>query len=253
MLTGNNLLINPTFNNIENTNNKKLVISIEGTDGSGKETQSKKLNEYFISKGYNSNIISFPQYNSESSNLVKKYLNGDFKDIELTPYQKCLIFSFDRFYSYITDWHSIYENSDIVIFDRYVESNILYNLQDYYDNSISEDSYTSYITSEIYYHITNILNLEYKFMGLPQPDIKIFLNMPYDVAKSLRMNRKLKNGCEQDINEQNDDLMKKVYDMSKIFKYLKFKFIDCISENNELYSINDIHNSIINYIKQYVK
>ena len=55
----------------------KLFV-IDGTDGSGKQTQLQKLKERFAKERIEYKAVSFPNYDSPSSSLVKMYLAGEF-------------------------------------------------------------------------------------------------------------------------------------------------------------------------------
>ena len=109
---------------------KGHLIVLEGIDGSGKATQSEFLEQNLISLGKDVMHISFPDYESESSALVKMYLRGDFgKDpMDVNPYAASLFYAVDRFASFRTKWKKFYENGGIVIADRYTTSNMVHQM-----------------------------------------------------------------------------------------------------------------------------
>jgi len=84
----------------------KLIIIESGADASGKATQTNKLYERLVQEGYKVKKITFPNYDSDSSALVKMYLNGDFgKDPnDVSPYVASTFYAVDRFASYRTEW-----------------------------------------------------------------------------------------------------------------------------------------------------
>ena len=221
--------------------NNKIIIEIEGTDGSGKETQSKLLNTYFSNKGKKTLLLSFPQYDNVSSEYVKSYLRGDYTN--LTPIQISLLYAYDRYISYINEWKKEFDEAEVIIFDRYVDSNIIYN------TTYEENASTTINLANLYNFTTQIHAIEYEKMGLPIPTVKLFLNVPYEVSKKLRENRKLKNGESVDINEQNEKLMKKVSYMANLVPAIGYEVIDCI-ENGEMRNILSIHESIINVLEK---
>ena len=107
----------------------KLII-IEGGDGSGKATQTAMLVERLAAEGRPVRSVSFPDYDSDSSALVKMYLRGDFGgDADgSTPLRGVGLYAVDRFASYQTQWKSFLQDGGIVVADRYTTSNMLYQM-----------------------------------------------------------------------------------------------------------------------------
>ena len=105
----------------------KLII-IEGVDSSGKATHAKMLYERLLGENNNVKKVEFPNYSSQSSALVKMYLNGDFGDKpeDVNPYAASVFFAIDRFASYRTLWKNFYDNGGIVVSDRYTMSNMIH-------------------------------------------------------------------------------------------------------------------------------
>lgn len=225
----------------------KLIV-IDGTDGSGKETQSKLLCEKLSNEGYNCRRISFPNYDSWSSTLVVKYLEGELgKDIsKLSPYGIASFYSADRYISYIQDWKEFYEKEDsIIIADRYVPSCIVYQ-------SMGFES-----KGERFEFSDWLVNYEYNLLGLPRPDKVIVLMVDPDVSRKLINARggSKRDNSSTDIHEENLELLKKVYaqysDMAiynnwdKIHcdNYMKYISSD-ITEDDIKKNIVIIHNKV---------
>ena len=105
----------------------KLII-IEGSDGSGKATQTKKLYDRLEAENYKIKKVEFPNYNSESSALVKMYLRGDFgkNATDVDPYVCSTFYAVDRYASFKTGWEEFYNNGGIIICDRYTTSNMVH-------------------------------------------------------------------------------------------------------------------------------
>ena len=104
------------------------IIVIEGTDSSGKETQTKLLYER-IKKNYDKTIkISFPNYNSPACEPVKMYLAGEFgyDATKVNPFPISTMYAIDRYASFKQDWGKYYEDDYIIITDRYVTSNMIH-------------------------------------------------------------------------------------------------------------------------------
>ena len=154
---------------------KGIIISIEGTDGAGKHTQQQLLAKDLKELGYSVVDQSFPNYESDSSAPVKMYLAGEFgKDSSsLNAYQASVLYAVDRMCTYQKDLKSHYENGEIILFDRYVQSNFIHQC-----SKIDEmNKKLEFIKWEE--------ELEYDTLGLPKPDLVFFIEMPVDTEISL--------------------------------------------------------------------
>ena len=107
---------------------KGKLIVLEGLDGSGKATQAKLLKAHLKEQGFSVREITFPNYESDSSALVKMYLAGQFGQHpdDVNAYAASSFYAVDRYASYKKDWGSFYENGGIVIADRYTTSNAVH-------------------------------------------------------------------------------------------------------------------------------
>lgn len=155
-----------------------LLIAIDGVDASGKQTQSELVYKRLTDAGYKARLISFPNYDSDSSALVKMYLAGEFGDSpeDVNAYAASTFFAADRFASYRRDWKKDYDNSVIIIADRYVQSNMIHQASKL--KSDERDKFISWL-----------YDLEYNVYGLPEPDVTIFLDMPPEAAARLMADR----------------------------------------------------------------
>lgn len=213
-----------------------MIITIEGTDGSGKATQSKMLFEYLTSLGKKCKLMSFPNYGSEAGRLVQMYLGGEFgADANcLNAYQASSIFAVDRLFA----MKKInVDEFDYIILDRYTPSNMIHQACKI-ENSIERDKCLNWL-----------FDFEYNKLELPKPDKVVFLNMPIDVSLKLAAGRKtLKNGQKQDIHENNQAYMHHAYDCAKyVAKKYDWNIIDCC-DNNKVLSVEEIHNKILKAI-----
>ena len=226
-----------------------FMVNVEGTDGSGKETQCKKLLKYFEKRGYKTKMISFPMYDNESSTFVKKYLNGEYGKVNdniINEYGASVLFTLDRYISFITDWKKIYDTYDVIILDRYVESNIIYQAA----KMTNIDDIINYVRWE--------LDFEYNKLKLPKPDITFFLNMPPEASTLLRKGRKNKitNGDTQDIHESDSNYLMKVYQTaSLLYQSCSWVKIDCVKSpyvknKKEICTPDEILEKITSYIEQ---
>ena len=212
----------------------KLVV-IEGSDGSGKATQTKLLFEYLKEQGRNVRMVSYPDYDSPSSSLVKMYLGSEFghDPYSVNAYVTSAFFAVDRFASYLKNWKSFYESSKdaIVICDRYVTSNMLHQTSKL--ESLAEKE--------------RFLEWEYDFEfvkgGLPVPDLVFFLDVPPDTAFRLMRDRenKITHKSEKDIHESNKDFLVKSYENSILVgKKYGWRNIRCCDDEGNMESMEAI-------------
>lgn len=221
----------------------KLIV-IEGTDSSGKETQTKKLYERLLSEGKNVRKISFPNYDSPACEPVKMYLAGKFGDnaSKINPYPISTMYAIDRYASYKMDWGNFLQNGGIIITDRYTTSNMVHQASKIEDKE-EKEKYLQWLE-----------DLEYNKMELPKPDMVIFLNMPTDMAAKLMAERKNKitGESQKDIHEKNKEYLKKSYENAcEIAKKYNWQEIKCVDK--ELKSIEDIGEEIYNLVSSLLK
>ncbi len=216
-------------------------IVIEGTDCSGKETQSKLLVESLTNQNKKAVYLTFPNYNSPTGKIIggpylgkeeicKSYFKEGASHVDAKV--ASLYFAADRYYNLqqIID----YLNKDyIVIMDRYVSSNMAHQGGKIKDK---EKRYEMYQWLE---------KLEYELLGLIKPDITIFLHMPSEYTKDLKKNR-----ISLDEHEKDEEHLKQA-ELAYLELKDKYNFItiDCV-ENNKIKTIEEIHNEILNVIKE---
>ena len=177
----------------------KLIV-IEGVDASGKQTQTELLHRRLPQ----AKRVSFPDYQSQSSALVKMYLNGEFgtRADDVSPEVASIFFACDRFASYKTKWGEHYQQGGIILADRYVTSNMIHQ--------------TCKIENEA--HKLRFMNwledFEYRLMELPRPDLVLFLDMPPEYAAQLMKDRnnKITGNEQKDIHEKDAEYMRRAYD-----------------------------------------
>lgn len=217
--------------------NGKLIV-IEGLDGSGKATQSKLLYETLRNQGKNVMKVSFPDYESDSSALVKMYLNGDFgtDPDAVNPYASSSFYAVDRFASYSKNWKEFYLNGGIVIADRYTTSNAIHQCA-----KLPENQWQDFIQWLFHY--------EYELLGIPVPYRTVYLRVDPDVSQELMTKRYNGNELKKDIHEANLDYLKRSRKAADFCaKSLGWKVIECI-ENNAMRTINDISEDILSVLE----
>ena len=223
---------------------KGTIISIEGTDGAGKHTQQQLLAKTLKSQGYEVFEQSFPHYDSDSSAPVKMYLGGEFGSTAncLDAYQASTLYAVDRMCTYKKTIEPHYENGEIILFDRYVQSNFIHQCSKIEDENEKED----FIAWEE--------DFEYNLLGLPRPNIVFFIEMP--VEKSLELARSradYKTGGKKDIHEEDPTHLQKSYDNGlNLAKKLGWTIIHCVDDSGNIKSIDDIHAEIMTHVKAYL-
>lgn len=209
-----------------------MLIDIEGTDGCGKKTQTELLYKYLQGKGYKCLLVSFPNYESPSSALVKMFLGGEFGSSAevIDSYRASAFYAVDR----VATMSKIDVNDyDYVIFDRYCPSNMIHQSARITDIS-KKDEFLYWVD-----------DFEFNKMRLPRPDVILFLDMPVEISLQLANARKdLKNGQAHDILEEDKDHMYKAYNNAKyIAEKFNWKTIKCADD--KLKSIEEIHKEIL--------
>ena len=209
-----------------------MIIDIEGTDGSGKKTQTDLLYNFLKGKGYKVLKLSFPNYESKSSMLVQMYLGGEFGDNAncLNEYQSSVLYSVDRM---LTMKQVCVDDYDFVLCDRYVPSNMIHQSIKVKDDSLV-DGFLDWLE-----------DLEYIKLQIPKPDKILFLDMPPEASIKLARERTdLKNGQSKDIHERDDEHLIKAYQRAK-YVAEKFNWITIQCCDKEIKSIQEIQEDIL--------
>ena len=221
----------------------KLFV-IDGTDGSGKQTQLEKLKERLEREKIDYKSVSFPNYESESSALVKIYLNGELAEDpkEISPYIASTFYAADRYITFKKEYEKYYKSGGIILADRYTTSNMVHQAGKIKDDTEREK------------FLNWLWDFEFNLYGLPVPTQVFFLNMPTEYALKLMENRKNKITQEEkkDIHERNPEHMIDAYNEAcKLSKKYNWKEIQCV-KNKEIRTIEDIHEEIYQEIKTYL-
>ena len=173
----------------------KLII-FEGLDGSGKGTQAELACQNLHSKGYDPLKISFPDYDSPSSALVKMYLSGEFgqRPDDVNAYAASTFYAVDRFASYKTRWGNVYRQNGLIISDRYTTSNAVHQCSKL--PPMHWDGFLEWL-----------FEFEYKKLGLPAPDAVVYLAVDPDVSQRLIAQRYHGDESKKDIQERDTEYL----------------------------------------------
>ena len=210
-----------------------ILITIDGLDGSGKQTQSEILYARLTKAGIKAKIVSFPDYESNSSALVKMYLGGEFSHDPnaVNAYAASAFFAVDRVASYIKDWKEDYENGTVIIANRYTTANAIHQL------SKIED------TAEREAFLDWLYDIEFNKFAIPSPDMTVFLEVPVDISLGLIASRSAETGREIDIHENREHLIK-AYDAALFSaEKLNWNTVHC-AENEKMRTRESIADEI---------
>jgi len=235
--------INKMLNKKDKEKGKLFVI--DGTDGSGKQTQFQKLQERLDNENIEYKTVSFPNYDSPSSSLVKMYLSGEFgknaKDV--SPYIASTFYAADRYATFKTQYQEFYDNGGIILADRYTTANMVHQAGKIDDEQEREK------------FLNWLWEFEFELYGLPVPTEVFFLNMPVEKSLELIKDRenKFTNQAQKDIHESDTNHLK---DAHKAACYVAKKYnwyeVNCVDDNNNIRTIEDIHEQIYNEIKKHI-
>ena len=214
----------------------KLIV-IEGTDGSGKSTQFKLLTQRLEAENIAFRRLVFPRYSEESSALIRLYLGGAFgtKPSDVNAYAASAFYAVDRYASYKQDWGQWYEAGGLIVSDRYTTSNAVHQA-----SKESGDAQATFLQW--------LYEFEYEKLGLPRPDLTIYLDVPTDFTEKMMRNREAATNTKADIHEQDMEYLATCRRTGRTAaQFYGWKIISCV-ENNQMRSIEDIHDEIYRYI-----
>ena len=212
-------------------------IVIEGLDGSGKATQTEILKKHFENIGLLVKQLSFPDYENESSALVRMYLGGEFGDNpdDVNAYAAASFYTVDRVASYLKFWKKDYENGMVILSDRYATSNIIYQM-----SKLPECEWNNYIDFQ--------QDFEYSKIKVPEPDLVIYLDVEPEVSQKLLSSRYSGDESKKDLHEKNLNYLlncrKSALYAADRLGWIK---ISC-TENGEMRTIDDISTDILKVI-----
>lgn len=216
---------------------RKLIV-IEGLDGSGKATQTELLRKDLEKSGISVKKVSFPNYESDSSALVKMYLAGQFgtKPSDVNAFAATAFYAVDRYASYKKDWKKDYEEG-IVIADRYTTSNAIHQC-----SKLPKEQWDAYLDW--------LFEFEFEKLGIPKPDKVIYLRVDPEVSQKLMTNRYSGDESKKDIHERDIEYLKRSREAAEYCSQkLGWKVIDCCEVGN-LKSIGEIHTEVMKIIEK---
>lgn len=223
---------------------KGKLITIEAGDGSGKATQTKALYDRLLAEGYQVLKVEYPDYQSESSALVRMYLGGEFgqQAENVSAYGASAFFAVDRYASYLLKWRQAYESGWIILADRYTTSNMVHQAVKLKDSAEREE------------FLTWLWDFEFGRLQLPVPDRVIYLDMPPEISDRLINSRAAKYSSRQkDIHEKDTSYLHHCHraynEVAEKYGWVK---ISCAQQGN-LRTVQDIHEDVYQAVKEILR
>ena len=216
----------------------KLIV-IEGTDGSGKSTQFRLLSERMEREGITFKHIVFPRYSEESSALIRMYLGGQFgtKPSDVNAYAASSFYAVDRYASYKMDWGQWYEQGGVVLSDRYTTSNAVHQASK--EPKEKQPEFLGWL-----------YDFEYDKLGLPRPDLTLYLDVPTDFTEKLLRHREQDTNTKADIHEKDTAYLATCRETGRAAAaYYGWTVVQCV-RNGQMRSIEDIHAEIYAHVKK---
>ena len=219
----------------------KLII-FEGLDGSGKGTQTALTAQKLAARGVDLRQITFPDYASESSALVKLYLAGAFgqKPDDVNAYAASSFFAVDRYASYKTGWGAFYRAGGLVLSDRYTTSNAVHQC-----SKLPPAQWDGFLNW--------LFDFEYKKIGIPAPDAVVYLAVDPQVSQRLLAARYHGDDSKKDIQEKDLDYLARSRAAAEYCaKALGWKRIDCTADGPQgktMRTVEQINDEILAYLR----
>ena len=214
----------------------KLIV-IEGTDGSGKSTQFRLLTQRLEAESKAFQKLVFPQYSEPSSALIRMYLGGEFgsNPSDVNAYAASVFYAVDRYASYKKVWQQWYEDGGLIVSDRYTTSNAVHQASK--EPLERQEEFLKWL-----------YDLEYNRMGLPKPDLVIYLDVPTDFTEKMMRRREQDTNTQADIHEQDLNYLSTCRRTGKAAaEYYGWTVIHCVKDG-AMRSIEDIHEEIYRHV-----
>lgn len=222
----------------------KLII-FEGLDGSGKGTQTALTAQNLTRQGYDLRRITFPNYDSDASSLVKMYLSGQFGQHpdDVNAYAASSFYAVDRFASYKTDWGDYYRAGGLILSDRYTTSNAVHQCSKL--PPMHWDGFLEWL-----------FDFEYKKIGIPAPDAVVYLSVDPEVSQKLMLDRYQGDESKRDIQERDTEYLARSRAAAEYCaRKLGWCRIECTTAENgekKMRTVEDIQAEILAKLREFL-
>lgn len=215
----------------------------EGTDGSGKSTQFQRLCLRLEEETRSFHRLVFPQYEEESSALIRMYLKGEFgqQPSDVNPYAASAFYAVDRYAAYKKSWGEDYRNGKLILADRYTTSNAVHQA-----SKLQGRERKAYVDW--------LFDFEYVKMELPKPDLVLYLDLPVEKSLELLQKRQEVAGGARDIHEADNAYLSACREAAlEAAKGYGWKVLFLLNEQGELRSVESIHQEIWQVIQPFLE
>lgn len=213
---------------------KGRLIVLEGTDGSGKSTQFSLLCRRMEEAGRPFHRIVFPQYQEPSSALVRMYLGGEFgsRPDDVNAYAASTFYAVDRYASYKKVWGADYEGGGLILSDRYTTSNAVHQT-----GKLPEGEWEGFLRW--------LYDFEYGKLGLPAPDLVLYLDMPTDRAVEMLRRREGETHTTGDIHEVDTSYLRRCREVAlTAARVCGWERVSCVDGTGAVRPPEEIHREI---------
>jgi len=215
-----------------------MLIVLEGLDGSGKSTQLALLRDWFIAQDTTPVTIKLPDYEDDSSVLVRQYLAGRFgsQPGDVNAYAASLFYAVDRYANFRLKWEADYLAGRVILADRYTTSNAYHQA-------------TKLPPGEWPAFFAWLEDTEYGRLGIPRPDLVFYLDMPPDVSRALISARYNGDEARRDIHEADSEYLARCREAALAAAgAMGWQRIIC-AENDTPFTVEEIHERIRKHIR----
>lgn len=210
----------------------KLIV-FEGTDGSGKATQSRLLLERLRAEGVDCRPLTFPRYGEPSAAPVELYLRGALGDRpgDVDAYAASTLYAVDRYCSYKQDWGGFYEGGGVLVADRYTTSNAVHQA-----SKLPRGERKAFLDW--------LFGFEYGILGLPEPTAVFYLDVPSELSERMLRAREAATHTAADIHERDMAYLRACREAGgQLVTDYGWQYVDC-SDGGVMRRAEDIHEEI---------
>lgn len=218
--------------------NKGRIIVLEGIDGSGKSAQYRRLCSRLEREGMDFRSVEFPRYSEETSALIRMYLSGRFGEDpnDVNPFASSIFYAVDRYASFMTDWKDYYNGGGLMLLDRYTTSNAVHQ-----GAKLPEAEQPAFFDW--------LYDLECVKLGLPKPDLVVYLEVDLETSLARMRHRQEKTGRAGDIHERDTEYLRKCIETGeRAAAHYGWRRV-ALRKNGEIRAIDEKHEEIFSIVR----